>query len=93
MAITGAQQAGLYYLRRRSRSQRFIAQATPWSSGLVVSAGDIVQSNNMAWQALNSGTTAGSESPDNSQGAVFVDAGGVSWVHLPLLLTAPAAVG
>lgn len=90
--IGAGQQSGLYYLRRRNRSQQLIAQATPWSAGLSVSAGDIVQSNSMAWTAQNSGTTAGSVAPNNTDGAAFTDGGGVIWVHTPLLLVAPTPI-
>lgn len=92
MTISGGQQAGLFYLRRRNRSQQFIAAATAWQIGLTVVAGDIVQSNAMAWQALNSGTTAGAVAPNNSEGAKFTDGGGVEWLHMPLLLVAPTPV-
>lgn len=90
--ISAGQQAGLYYLRRRNRSQQFIAQATEWSSGLTVEAGDVVQANSMAWTAQNSGTTGGSVAPNNADGAAFTDGGGIVWVHTPLLLVAPTPI-
>lgn len=89
----GAQgEAAAWRIRRRNRSQQFIAMATPWSAGLVVSAGDICQSDNMAWTAQNSGVTAGAVTPNNSAGALFVDGGGVQWLHTRLLLVAPRLI-
>lgn len=84
--------ASRYYIRRAQRSRQFVASATPWTSGLTVVEGDIVQANQMAWQAQNSGTTAGTAAPNNSAGASFTDGGGVRWLHLPLLLTQPELI-
>jgi hypothetical protein len=81
-----------YYLRRARRSRQFIASASPWSSGLNIVEGAIVQSNGLAWESKNSGMTAGTIAPNNSAGASFTDGGGVRWVHLPLLLVAPEPV-
>jgi hypothetical protein len=87
---TAATQAAAWKMRRANRSRFYTSQATPWSAGLVVTAGDIVQSHQLAWKALNSGTT-GTSAPNNSSGAASND-GAVTWVHVPLLLVAPAAV-
>lgn len=92
MDITAPVSAALFYMRRRKRSQQFIAMATPWAPGLTVTAGAIVQSNQLAWQANNSGVTAGAVGPNNESGAAFTDAGGVKWIHVPLLLTQPALI-
>jgi hypothetical protein len=92
MAISGSQQAGLYYLRRRNRSQQFIAQATQWVSGLTITPGAIVQNFNLAWEAQNSGTTTGGNGPQNSGGALYVGSDGIEWLHIPLLLVAPTPI-
>ncbi len=84
--------ASRYYIRRAQRSRQFVASATPWSSGLTVVEGDIVQANGLAWEAQNSGAAAGTIAPNNSAGARFVDGGGVEWLHLPLLLAQPKPV-
>ena len=81
-----------FYIARAQRSRQFVASATPWTSGLTIVAGDIVQANQMAWQAKNSGITAGTVAPNNSEGASFTDGGGVRWLHLPLLLVQPEPV-
>ena len=84
--------ASRYYIRRAQRSRQFIASATPWASGLTIVEGDIVQANAMAWQAQNDGTTAGTTAPNNSNGALFTDAGEVKWLHVPLLLVQPEPI-
>jgi hypothetical protein len=84
-------QAATWRIRRANRSRRFIAQLTPWAAGLVVHAGDFVQSEGMAFRASNGGTTAG-VGPNNTGGASFVDGGGVGWVHVALLLTAQPTI-
>lgn len=92
MSISAQTQAGLYYLRRRNRSAQLIAQATPWSAGLTISEGDIVQSFGLAFEAQSSGVTTAGNAPNNSQGALFVGTDSVQWLHLPLLLTPAAPV-
>lgn len=87
-----ATQTALYYMRRNTRSRQFTAGCTPWSAGLVVQQGDVCQSNNLAWTAQNSGTTAGATAPNNAEGASFTDGGGVVWVHTPLLLVQPPPI-
>jgi hypothetical protein len=91
MSNAAAAQTAAWRLRRANRSRFFTSQATPWSAGLVVTAGDIVSVGQLAWQAQNAGTTAGVE-PNNSEGAAFTDGGGVQWLHLPLLLVMPSPV-
>lgn len=81
-----------FYIARAQRSRQFIASATPWSSGLIIVEGDIVQSNGLAWAAQDEGTTAGTVAPNNSAGAQFVDGGGVRWLHVPLLLVQPELI-
>lgn len=90
--IGAAQQAAAWRIRRYNRSRIFTANLTPWAAGLVVNAGDYVQSLGLAWKAQNSGTTAGTDAPNNSQGASFTDAGGVIWTHVPLLLVQPPTI-
>lgn len=85
-------QAGLYYLRRRNRSQQFIAQATPWAAGLTITEGSIVQSFGLAFEAQNGGNTTTGNAPNNADGALFVGTDGIEWLHLPLLLVPPALV-
>jgi hypothetical protein len=91
MSQTPQRQAALYFMRRARRSRQFTAGCTPWISGLVVQAGDVCQSDGLAWTAQNSGTTAG-VAPTNADGASFADAGGVEWLHTPLLLTQPPQI-
>jgi len=85
-------QGGLYYARRRTRSQRLIAQATPWVADLTIAAGDIVQSFGLAFEAQNRGTTTTGNAPNNSEGALFAGTDGIEWLHLQILLTAPTPV-
>jgi len=92
MSTSAAVQSAAWRIRRASRSRFYTLQATPWSAGLVVVAGNIVQSHQLAWRALNSGTTGGATAPNNSAGARFVDGGGIEWLHVPLLLVAPAPI-
>lgn len=93
MAMTEQTAAGLFYMRKSARSRVFIGMATPWAPGLNVTIDDVCQSNGLAWQAQNDGTTAGSVGPNNTDGALFVDGGGVQWLHLPLLTVAPQPIG
>ncbi|HVA17443.1 MAG TPA: hypothetical protein VMV59_06985 [Candidatus Dormibacteraeota bacterium] len=90
--MTNQSQAAAWRIRRRNRSQQFIAAATAWRAGLIVVPNDVVQSNGMAWIAQNGGTTAGGVGPNNSSGALFTDGGGVQWLHTPLLLTIPTPI-
>ena len=87
-----ARQAASYFIRRAQRSRQFVLSATPWIAGLTVAEGDIVQNNGLAFEAQNGGTTTGGNGPNNSGGASFVGSDGVQWLHLPLLLVAPAAI-
>lgn len=89
--LAATRQVSRYYIARAQRSRQFISQATPWSSGLIITAGDIVQNNGLAWEAQNGGTTGGT-GPDNSGGALSVGTDGIEWLHLPLLLVAPDPV-
>jgi hypothetical protein len=91
--LTGATQAAAFYLRRAQRSRLFTAACTPWSPGLVVQAGAVCQSNGLAWTAQNNGTTAGTVGPNNENGALFVDAGGIQWLKTNLLLVQPEPIG
>lgn len=90
--LTAAQQSATFYARRRSKSRRLVAGCTPWSVGLVIAAGDIVQSFSMAFEAQNDGTTTAGNAPNNSGGAAFTGSDGIMWVHEPLLLVAPPLI-
>ncbi len=87
--ISARNQAATWRMRRANRSRVFILGCTEWTPGLFVTAGDVVQSYGLAFTAQNSGTTAGATAPNNSAGALFVDGGGVQWLHTPLLLVQP----
>lgn len=91
MSIAAQNQAASWRIRRRNRSAQFTVQATPWASGLVVSEGDICQSNGLAFAALNSGTTGAGPAPNNEGRAVLFD-GAVYWQHQWLLLVAPTPI-
>jgi hypothetical protein len=71
--------AALYYNRRRRKANVILASLTPWASGLPVSSGQYVSSENgtSPWLATSSGT-AGATAP-SGQGA-FND-GGVTWIR------------
>jgi hypothetical protein len=90
--ISAANQAASWRLRKYNRSRRFAQACTPWSAGLVVSAGDVCYASGMAWTAQNSGTTAGTEAPNNGAGPLFTDAGGVQWYHTSILLVQPPPI-
>jgi hypothetical protein len=77
--------AAAFILRKKSRSRRYVAMLTPWSAGLVIHPGDFIQSDGMAWQAVNGGTT-GAVAPNNTNGATVSD-GVVDWTHVAVLLT------
>lgn len=76
----------MYYARRRRKANLILQSLTPWDSGLTVSVGDYVSSENgtSPWIATTAGTSG--SSPPTGQGA-FND-GGVSWlrVDIPSLL-------
>jgi hypothetical protein len=92
MSNLAAAQAAAWRIRKYNRSRRFTQNCTPWSAGLVVAAGDVCQSFNLAWTAQNSGTTGGTAAPNNSAGPLFTDAGGVAWYHTSLLLVQPPPI-
>lgn len=83
--LNRATQAAAFILRKKSRSRRFIATLTAWSPGLTVAAGDMVQSFNLAWRALNGGIT-GAVPPNNDGGNAASDRV-VTWTHVPVLTT------
>jgi hypothetical protein len=86
--MMGAQdQASAWRIRRATRSRRYIQALTPWRAGLVVAAGDFVQSFGLAWEAASGGITAAGNAPNNAGGAAFVGSDGIQWNHVPLLLT------
>jgi hypothetical protein len=91
MSLDAQNQAAAWRMRRANRSRQFIAGATPWAAGLVIVAGDIVQSFGLAFTAQNGGTTLGT-APNNATGGSFTDGGGVRWAHTPLLLVAPELI-
>jgi hypothetical protein len=82
MAYSAQQQSGMYYARRRRQARLLLSQLTPWSSGLVVSQGQLVSSENgtSAYQAQNSGTT-GATAPTGRS----VNDGAVEWVKFDTL--------
>ncbi len=88
--LSAQNQASAWRIRRMNRSRRYISNLTPWSSSLAVTEGDFVQSFNLAWVALNSGTT-GATAPSNESGNTVSD-GAVTWTHAPLLLTQPPTI-
>lgn len=92
MSVAAVLSASRYYMRRARRSRQFVLGCTAWVAGLVVQQGDVCQSNSLAWTAQNSGTTAGTVAPNNTGGALFVDGGGVQWLHTPLLLVQPPPI-
>jgi hypothetical protein len=85
-------QAAAFIIRKKSRSRRHIAALTPWRAGLVVHAGDFVQSYGMAWEAQGSGTTSGTVAPNNSDGASFIGVDGIQFLHVAVLLTPQPAI-
>lgn len=80
MAYTAQMQGALLRARKRRIARQILQSLTPWSSGLVVSAGQYVSAENQtsAWLAVTSGTT-GASSPTGQ--AVLFDDGGVSWTR------------
>jgi len=92
MSISAQNQAATWRMRRANRSHVFTLGCTAWTAGLVVQQGDVCQSNALAWTAQNSGTTAGTVAPNNTNGASFTDGGGVQWLHTPLLLVQPPPI-
>lgn len=90
MGQSAQNQAASWRIRRYNRSRIFTQNLTPWSSGLSVTTGDYVQSFNLAWIALNSGTT-GSTPPNNGLHNTVSD-GAVTWSHVPLLLVQPPLI-
>lgn len=81
MTITRAQQAALYYARRRRLALSILQKLTPWSEGLSVTEGQYVSSGGAPFIASHDGTTG----PNAPFGQVFVDgydgSGGVTWVR------------
>ncbi|HUZ34020.1 MAG TPA: hypothetical protein VMV19_18215 [Xanthobacteraceae bacterium] len=78
---SAARAAGLKYARLNRMARVTVQNLTPWSAGLVVSAGEYITNVSLAYQALNSGTTAGTQGP--TQYGQFTDAGGVTWLFVP----------
>jgi hypothetical protein len=79
MGLSATMQGALLRNRNRRIERQILQSLTPWSSGLVVTAGQYVSSENTTsvWLATSSGTT-GATAP-TGQGA-FND-GGVQWVR------------
>ncbi len=92
MTLDAQNQASAWRIRRAARSRRFTLGCTAWRAGLVVTAGDVCLSYGLAFTAQNSGTTAGTDAPNNGTGASFTDGGGVRWLHTPLLLVQPPLI-
>jgi hypothetical protein len=81
MKVSGAQQAALYYARRRRLALSVMRKLTPWSEGIDVTAGQYVSSGDAPFVALHDGTTG----PNAPFGQTFADgndgSGGVTWVR------------
>ena len=81
MAITRAQQAALYYARRRRLALSVLRTLTPWAEGLNVTEGQYVAHGDVPFIAAHSGTTG----PNAPFGQTFADgpdgSGGVTWVR------------
>jgi hypothetical protein len=80
MTITRAQQAALYYARRRRRLALSVLNTlTPWSEGLEVSQGQYVSCGGSPYIASHDGTTG----PNAPTGHTSTDSpsGGVTWVR------------
>lgn len=79
MAVSRAQQAGLYYARRRRLALSVMQKLTPWAHGLTVTEGQYVTSENgvAPFLATSSGTT-GTTAP---AGTGAISDGGVNWVR------------
>jgi hypothetical protein len=60
-------QAALYYNRRKRLARKIIGGLTPWRASLAVTQGHFVQNADMAYQAVNGGTT-GATPPTHTQG-------------------------
>jgi len=90
-------QAAAWRIRRYNRSRIFTLNLSKWQIGLSISEGQYVQDQfggATAWQAQNSGVTAGvGPTIGEADGALYVDGGGVEWLHIPLLLIQPPAIG
>lgn len=82
MSYTAQTQAGLYRARRRRQARLLLSQLTPWRSGLVVTEGQLVSSENgtSAYQAQNGGTT-GAVAPTGRS----TNDGAVLWVKFDTL--------
>jgi hypothetical protein len=89
--LSAQNQASAWRIRRANRSKIYISKLPIWAAGLVIAAGQYVQSDGLAWRALNDGTTAGT-APNNSSGASFTDGGGVAFEHVALLLAAQPTI-
>jgi hypothetical protein len=80
MAFSAQTQGALVRNRNRRITRQILQSLTPWSSGLVVTEGQLVSSENQtsAWTAQSSGTT-GATAPTQVNG-YSVNDGGVVWV-------------
>lgn len=77
--LTGPMQAALYWARKLRRSRAMVSALTAWKHGLVVSAGQSVQSFGLCYRATTTGTTG--TTPPSGYGASFND-GGVHWAFV-----------
>ena len=86
---TASLQGALYYARRRRIANSILASLTPWTSGLNVTAGQYVSSENgnSSWKATSNGLT-GAKAP-TGQGAFYDGASGssgaVSWRRIDIM--------
>lgn len=83
MAYSAQMQGALLRARNRRITRQILQGLTAWRTGLVVTAGQYVSSENgtTPWIAATSGTT-GASGP-TGQGVIFDD-GGVSWARVEI---------
>ncbi|MDB5802685.1 MAG: hypothetical protein JWN73_7 [Betaproteobacteria bacterium] len=74
--FTAAQIGALFYL-----GEKDVRSVVQWEVGKSYSAGQIVRSNGVNYQALNSATSGGVK-PTHTYGAVYDGAAGVQWQYL-----------
>jgi hypothetical protein len=74
--FTAAQVGALFYL-----GEKDVRSVVQWQAGTAFSIGQLVRSNGVNYQALNSGTS-GAVKPTHTYGAVFDGSPGVQWQYL-----------
>jgi hypothetical protein len=76
--MSEAAQAAMYYQRKLRRSRALVQALPKWSTGLVIVAGEFVQSEGNAYRATTSGTT-GATAPS---GYTVAFDGTVHWAYV-----------